>query len=166
MQRKVHQRHRAERLDRVADQDNPSPVVAVGDMTRCQHKEDSRSKQGQPGKAQVERRMRDLVHLPRHTQPTAPQRPQSPASAPSGTAESLATETRSPRPSPQPRSHPLPYQPMFAYSALRRRTSERSSRKTCQGPKTVRHPPTLTNQTRSNFSQSASLVMVHGVPLR
>ncbi len=66
MQRKPHQRDRAYRLNRIAHQDDPAPIVPVGHMSRGEDKDDPRRKQRQAGEAQGERRMRDLVNLPCH----------------------------------------------------------------------------------------------------
>ncbi len=66
-QRNHQQQRRRNRLHRVADQHHRPPVIAIRHMPRHQHKEDPRQKQSQPGVPQHQRRVRNLIHLPRHT---------------------------------------------------------------------------------------------------
>ncbi len=62
--REPQQQRRARRLERIAQQHHAPAVKPVGDVAGRQQKKQSRQKQREPGVAQVERAMRDLVDLP------------------------------------------------------------------------------------------------------
>src|ERR1019366_5707867 len=64
MQRKVDQRQGAEGLRCIAAEDDGAAVVAVGDVSGSEHEEDDGGEERQPGEAERERGVGNLVDLP------------------------------------------------------------------------------------------------------
>ena len=142
MQRKPHQRQRASACSRITDQDDPAPVVAVGHVARGQHEEDSRREQRQPGQAQIQRRMRDLVHLPGHRDRLRlrAQNHQQPRRLvePEVARQKRAACACSATPPPPSRSHPLPYRLCVSY--FRQRDSRATPQCSPHQHQIHRHP--------------------------
>ena len=66
MQRDRQQQRGRNCLQRIAQQHNRAAVIAVGDMARGQHEDDARKKERESRVAELQRRVRDLVHMPRN----------------------------------------------------------------------------------------------------